>query len=425
MGVCTDIADYHWLTGGEAAKLLQDLAHDGTPLHTTVARLRRSLSATRTHLLIEQVELRRRAAVKFTAADRMFFTRTALEQATDEHVARYKATRLRAIDPMGASDTVRAAKTERVACTVPAVVADLCCGIGGDLLALAKLGAVIGVDLDPVVTHLAATNIQVTNFQAAVRFDNADAAAFDLDQVAAWHIDPNRRLAGRRTISLDACQPNRVALERLLTRCPHAAMKLAPATQVPVDWAARSELEWISRGGECRQLVAWHGDLAHTLGQHRATILSVTGNQSAPRSLVGVPHLPLSVALRPRAYVFDVDSAVLAAGLQGALAAEHELAALTAAGPTYLTGDVSLDDPAVASFRVDDVVPLRSNILATYFLQRSIGRLEIKKRGVDVDPEKLRNELKLRGDNASTLLITPVDGRPAAIIAQRMSGSGI
>ena len=33
----------------------------------------------------------------------------------------------------------------------------------------------------------------------------------------------------------------------------------------------------------------------------------------------------------------------------------------------------------------------------------SIGQLEIKKRGVDIDPEKLRRDLKLRGDNAATL----------------------
>ena len=40
--------------------------------------------------------------------------------------------------------------------------------------------------------------------------------------------------------------------------------------------------------------------------------------------------------------------------------------------------------------------------------------------GVDIDPERLRRSLKLRGDNAATLLITPVAGRAAAIVAQRI-----
>src|SRR5688500_13695337 len=93
MIVGSDVADYVWLTGSEAAALLTQLAASSEPLHTSLQRLRKSYSATRTHLLLEQVELRRRAAAKFTQAARMFFTRTALEQATDEWIAHYKASR--------------------------------------------------------------------------------------------------------------------------------------------------------------------------------------------------------------------------------------------------------------------------------------------------------------------------------------------
>src|SRR5262245_19577967 len=91
---CNDLADYQWLTESKAAELLTELAADPAPLHTVVARLRSQLTATRAHLLLEQIELRRRAAEKFTHADRMFFTRTALEQATDEQTAAYKANRV-------------------------------------------------------------------------------------------------------------------------------------------------------------------------------------------------------------------------------------------------------------------------------------------------------------------------------------------
>ena len=58
----------------------------------------------------------------------MFFTRLGLEQATDAWVARYKATRF----PAGQ------------------LLADLCCGIGGDLMALSERGPTRGVDRDPV-----------------------------------------------------------------------------------------------------------------------------------------------------------------------------------------------------------------------------------------------------------------------------------
>ena len=87
------VQDYQWLLGPAAAELLAELAaSDREPL-AHAARLRTTLSAARVHLLLEQVALRRRARQKFAAAERMFFTSVGLEQATDEVVAAYKASR--------------------------------------------------------------------------------------------------------------------------------------------------------------------------------------------------------------------------------------------------------------------------------------------------------------------------------------------
>jgi hypothetical protein len=319
----------------------------------------------------------------------MFFTRVGLEQATDEWVGAYKATRFAGRH----------------------AVADLCCGIGGDLLALARNGPVVGVDCNPIAAHFAAINAN-TDVRAA------DVLEFDLDAIDAWHIDPDRRPTGRRTTSLAACQPNLATMERLLARLPHAAIKLAPACAVPAAWTRRCELEWISRMRQCRQLVAWHGDLAKTPGLRRATILAADSH-TTPRCVLGAAKQPIPVTDRPDRFVFDVDAAVLAAGLQGVLAAEYSLHAL-GNGPTYLTGPRAICDPALACFEVADVLPLERRRLARYLRVRSVGTLEIKKRGVDVDPENLRRALKLRGNNSATLLLSRVAGRPTAIVAQRV-----
>ena len=121
----------------------------------------------------------------------------------------------------------------------------------------------------------------------------------------------------------------------------------------------------------------------------------------------------------PAHYVFDIDPAVLAAKLKGVLAAEHNLKALSASA-TYLTGDSAITDPALTCFAVDEVLPFRVDKLARFLRVHNIGQLEIKKRGVDVDPEKLRRDLKLRGDICATLLITPIASKPAAILAHRL-----
>jgi THUMP domain-like len=407
LATCNELADYQWLTGDEAAAFAAELAADPAPLHTTVARLRAHLSPARTHLVVELVELRRRAAAKFTQADRMFFTRIALEQATDQWIAAHKAARF-----------------------PPTLIADLCCGLGGDLLALAERAGssptptLLGVDLNPIAAHLAAANARaVLNRDIIVHV--VDVADFNFDGVTAWHLDPDRRpgtrhgtQVGRRTTSLDFCAPDRAAIDRLLARVPHAAIKLAPATDVPAEWAIACEREWISRDRECRQQIAWHGNLAQAPGQHRATLLPAACGL-APRTITGQPNQRIPITHQPARYLFDVDHAVLAAHLTGTLAAEHNLQALSA-GPTYLTGDKPIIDAALACFEVTDVMPLRTRTLVQLLRSRNIGQLEIKKRGVDTDVEKLRRDLKLRGENTATLLITPIAGRPTAIVAKRI-----
>ena len=404
MTICSDLADYEWLTASEAGTVLAELAADKTPLHTAISRLRGRFTTNQTHLLLEQTELRRRATAKFTQAHQMFFMRIGLEQATDEWVARYKASRF---------------ASQRAAGFTLAVFADLCCGIGGDLQALSTNETTIGIDRDPVASHFAAIN-------TGAQVQTTDIAAFDLKSVAAFHIDPDRRpgtrhgsRVSRRTTSLEWCEPNIATIDELLTQVPNAAIKLAPASEVPAAWSTRCELEWISRDRECRQLVAWHGDLAQAPGQHRATILPTACGLSQ-RTITGQPKQPIPIANKPNRYVFDIDPAVLAAKLKGVLAAEHNLTALSA-GSTYLTGDHPITDPALACFAVEDVIPFRVDKLANHLRANNIGQLEIKKRGVDLDPDKLRRALKLRGNNAATLLITPIAGRATAILAQRVS----
>ena len=415
MACCNDAADYDWLTGAEAAALLAELAVSRAPLHAAAEGLRGRCSPARTHLLLEQVELRRRATVKFAAADRMFFTPLGLEQATDQWVARYKASRF-----AGRSHVV-----------------DLCTGIGGDLLALAEVAAVVGVDRSPIATRLAAANARAAlpaELAGRVTLETDDVDDTSLADAGAWHIDPDRRPEGHRTTSLAWCSPDQACIERLLAQVPHAALKLAPATVVPDPWQQRCELEWIGRGRQCRQLVAWHGELARQPGLRRATVLTMTDAavgavagvepQASPqcaaaRSVVGQPDEPVAIAPRLDRYVLEPDSAVLAARLVGTLAAEHGLAAL-AAGPSYLTGPVPVNDAALACFEVEDELPFKTRELSRYLRARNVGTLEIKKRGIDVDPERLRRELKLRGDAAATLLVTPIAGRATAIIARRL-----
>jgi len=390
--------DFRWLIGPEGDRWMKRAEEDGRAEPAVAKSLRRELSEQRTHLVLEQVELRRRGRLKFADAQRMFFTRLALEQATDQVVAAHKAGRFPPGDP----------------CT------DLCCGIGGDLLALAGRGPAVGVERDRVAALLASENLRrLGHGEASVAA--ADATAWVLHPAGCWHLDPDRRNNGRRSTQLRWHSPDQAGIERLLASSPHAAVKLAPAAEVPTSWQPRAECQWISRNRECRQLIVWFGRLAEAEGQRRATILRSDALDGVPevQSLSGRPGKPREAADKVLRYVFEPDAAVLAADLTGALAQSLQLQVLSVGG-VYLTADRPIADLGVACFEVQDILPLDRKRLRRLLADRRIGRLEIKQRGLSEDPERLRRQLQLRGEAAAVLILTRLAGTVQAIVARRV-----
>jgi hypothetical protein len=394
------LEDFRWLVSDAAVPWLaaarEGIKHDGQASVGLISRLRKDLSAARAHLVVEQVDLRRRAREKFSLAERMFFSRKGLEQATDEFIAHYKAGRF--------------ARGERVA--------DLCCGIGGDLIGLARRGPVEGVELDAAAALFARANLNVSDADLSVSsIDVLNATAFDLDRVGGWHCDPDRRAEGRRTTRIETYQPSLESLTKMLSRNPHAAIKLAPAAKAPDHWRETTELEWIGSRGECRQQVAWFGALARQPGKHAASVVDAP---NAARTVIGAPHEPIPVAARLGLFVYEPHAAVLAAQLTGALCRELSLESVSAA-PGYLTGDRAMFDPLLATFEVIDALPLDRKQLKAYCREHQIGRLEVKKRGVDIEPEGLRREIVGKGDESATVIVVRMETSVRAIVTKRVS----
>ena len=66
--------------------------------------------------------------------------------------------------------------------------------------------------------------------------------------------------------------------------------------------------------------------------------------------------------------------------------------------------------------------PYTERHLREWTRQRGIGTLEIKKRGLDLDPAALRKRLRLRGSGSATVILTR--GQPGALmlVARRLPG---
>src|SRR6476661_2035683 len=262
----------------------------------------------------------------------MFFTPKGLEQATDEQIAAYKAGRFPAGQP----------------------VVDLCCGIGGDLIALGQRGPARGVDCDPVTALFAAENVAaygVGGNRCSVA--TGDATQFSTGQ-AAWHCDPDRRAEGRRTTRGELFDPPLSELSGILASNCMGAIKLAPATDAPDGWRTECELEWLGSRGECRQQVAWFGALAHHAGKRSATVL---GSAGKVRTFVGDTNAALPPPAKLGRFLYEPDATVLAARLTAVVCREHNLAPV-AEGIAYLTGEEIIHDAAIDGFEVRDVLPL-------------------------------------------------------------------
>jgi hypothetical protein len=396
MSVAT-LDDYRWLTSGKAHAWLEALRTDSRPLVQLAKQLRKELSEGRVHLLLELRELRRRAEVKFAAAQQLFFTRRGLEQATDQWIAAYKAERLPAEVPL----------------------ADLCCGIGGDLFALAANSPVTGVDRDPVHALLAEVNCRALGTPAH-GVETVDAAAIDLGNYQAWHIDPDRRPSQRRTAQPCWSSPPTEVIDRHLCRHPDGAVKLAPAATVSDAWQANAERQWIGSGRECKQQVAWFGQLAWHAGKHTVIVLNYRASRN--RLLVGLPDKTVEPTGQLGRFICEPHAAVLAARLTGTLAEIHGLTGLDPQ-VEYLSSEYAVDDPLLSCFEVLERLPLDLKHLRAALRRHRIGQLEIKKRGVAIDPQNLRKRVQGRGERRATLVITPMSGKVHAVLCRRVTES--
>ncbi len=334
-------------------------------------------------------DLRRRAAAKFSPAERMWFDRVGLEQATAEFVARHKAARF----PAGEK------------------VWDLCSGIGSDAIALAGRGPVIAVDNRPAACLRTLWNAEVYGIAEALelRCDDVQSVAVASDFV---HIDPDRRSTGaQRANRLEEYQPGLEFLQRLAESGRGGAIKVGPASNFGGKFP-QTEIELISLQGECKEATVWYGELA---GPHpcRATVLP------AGATLAGHP-LSSSADITPlQTFLFDPDPAVVRSGLVDLCAEQLGLNRLDAA-EEYLTGDRSVESPFVAPFRVLAELPNNERELRQFLRTANGGRYEIKCRHVPVHAEELRRRLPHDGDQSLTIFLARLAGKARFVVAERV-----
>jgi hypothetical protein len=235
-----------------------------------------------------------------------------------------------------------------------------------------------------------------------------------VEQFDYWHIDPDRRATGRRSVAWQGMQPGLAALHNLLQRAPHAALKLAPATAA-TDWPVPTRREWIGHRRECQQQVIWTGKLAEG-PPRQATLLDSIGR---PHSLAGTGSVRAEQVDSCGRYVYEPHAVVLAAGLVGELAERAGLATF-ADDQAYLTSAGVVNWPHLHAFEVIDVLPLRLKTIRRHLAARQWSIDEIKCRAVKLDVALLRQRLRLRDGEPYTLVVVRQRRQLRALISRRL-----
>ncbi len=386
-----DVDSVPWLQSedGQRVLALAVALDEPDPLraHDALARSAPGTPPERLAVALTQAELRERAVPKFgELAASMYFTPDGLEQATRLSVASHRAARLTAF---GASTVV-----------------DLGCGIGGDLVAFARAGLVAaGVDLDPVRVAVAEANLAALGLPGAVGV--SDALDVDIRPFDVAFADPARRTGRGRTFSPDAWTPPWSFVESLLAG--EACVKTAPG--IPHELVpAGAEAEWVSDHGEVKEAALWGGRLATVA--RRATVIGDGGLATiTDEEDPGADVVPLG------RFLYEPDGAVIRAGLVTAVAAGVQ-GGLVDRHIAYVTADSSFRTPFARSYEVLETLPHREKALRAALHERGIGKLTIKKRGVDVVPDQLRKRLALNGDNEATIVLTRVDGQGSCLLVR-------
>lgn len=388
----------------QIARTEAELGTGSPELQVVTQRRREGLDAAQASAVVGAAKARTRARSRWPDADRLVFTRTGLEQASDPDVSAWRARRFDGVP----------------------TVEDRAAGCGGDTLALAATGArVTAVDLDAGRLLLLAHNAAVRGLE--VTTVAADALELPGPRTGPVHVDPGRRVGERRVRRLADHQPSVPAIVHHLAGVVAGAglaVVLGPGVDLDdPDLPADAELEFVQLGRQLVEAVAWTGALRTPGSRSTASILpdparpgtAASGPVTRSRGDRG-PRLPVGVV---GDLLVEVAPAAVRARLHDELGAEVG-ARRVAARRALLTVDGDLATSSWWQVRVvEAVLPAGARPVRRWLQQADEQPVELVLHGVDVDPTAFRRQLGnpprgpdgrrvelIRGDDGAFAVIT-------------------
>ena len=376
------------------------LAFEGNPFqfrkaydHTTPTEVLRELSFQRS--------LRKRVTAKFPSFPLLFLSDKNLQQASSERVASFNA----ASFPEDAS------------------VADLCCGGGGDLLALTGRGRrIFAVDSDPETLANARWNVHLYGSPAeAVEFSEGKALDWSL-AVDGIFVDPDRRPTDRKTFSLDGMSPPLQNILPLIEFTGRLVVKLSPGSSLVDILGHRPDrLCFVEEGRTLKEIlfVRERGtaavDTATATGESSRRLACVdldTGETySGPPPEDGSSPLTLAPVPKTGGFIHDIGPSLMKSRLHVKFGRDLGLHPVND-NLGYWTSDAPVSSSLVKSYRCIGEIPFQKKWLEGFLNDLAPRSLALKSRGVKEIEETWAGRLKWRKG----------EGKPVALVLFRREG---
>lgn len=352
--------------------------------------------------LASLLKLRYKASDKFTLAKEMFFTNDGLEQSSGELMSRYIANIFK----------------EHLAENI--IITDLTCGIGANSIFLAKFFKVRAIDIDEI--HLRCAKYNANAYGVVDNIDFILGRAEDnVKNSEAYIIDPQRLREGRtKTRSIYQSEPKIVEiLPKILEQTSNICLKISPAFDYREleNIPANPGVEIVSEGNVNKGAFLFFGKLK--TAERKATIITANTITSFDDSL-SVANLKNSEELKE--FIYLANKAIIKARLIDQVATLYGLYKISEKNE-FLSSDKlnTFPEKVFRTFRVLEQVPFSINKAQKLVKKSALKRAHIIARHFSINPEDLRERLKLKEGGEHSLIFSEIKGKKMIILAKNLS----
>jgi hypothetical protein len=324
--------------------------------------------------MLSQIKIQKKNLNKIPISNELLFTEQGAQQASSWQLSQYHATKFKVYNK----------------------IVDLCCGIGVDLINIAKgKEQVYAVDLGTDTLKLAEYNCKNQNLNN-ITFMLGKSEEFD-QQVDAIFIDPDRRPGSYRRIAPEEYSPPFSKIMEFRKICQNIAVKLSPALDykrlnLPID----STLEFVSENGSLKEILLCMGKLSTKNCERKAVLLPTNLTLKNSNKKVEISEI--------QKFIFEPDSAIIRAGLVQELGSKIGYT-LIDSKLALLTGSQIVQSNFGKIYEVEEIIKYDLKKVRKYVRENEIGELIIKTRGFPESVEKFRKKIKLKGKNSIVMFI--------------------